>query len=440
MLKFVAVSLIPSQIFLRLNMKTSIYLLLIFITFTSVAVAQDHKDKIEIGVHSTSLSLFHPDFPGDETYQGFGGRVTYNFNRWIAAEAEINFFPQKQPILSADGNSIQAQFGVKAGKRFDKFGLFAKVRPGFLSVDDVFHLRSGTSSATFTFDRDTFFTLDVGGVLELYPSKRTVVRFEASDLLVRHPPQLQQIFIPPFGQQGRGSKFNSNFQFTAGVSFRLGDFPADDGNAAPASDTQQETPRYEAGVQFTSMSVDPPTTICRFCVSVPGPRIHTEPGFGGRFTFNLNDNIAFEAEGNYFTRDRIGLPDPSGHMFQAQFGGKVGKRFDRWGVFAKARPGFVGFTEVSELISTRVLTFPFPPFQAIVGDFRTVHQLNPSLDLGGVVEFYVSRRWMARFDVGDTIIRYRELRTSGNASAPIFTRPPEWRHNLQISSGIGFRF
>src|SRR6185437_10543570 len=96
------------------------------------------KDKIEIGVQSTSLTLFHPDFPGDETAAGFGGRVTYNINRSIAAEAEINFLPQKQEILSADGNAVQAQFGVKIGKRFEKFGIFAKVRPGFLSVARVF--------------------------------------------------------------------------------------------------------------------------------------------------------------------------------------------------------------------------------------------------------------------------------------------------------------
>jgi len=61
----------------------------------SVTVAQSKKDKIEIGVQTTSLTLFHPEFDFDETEGGFGGRVTYNFNRSIAAEAEINFFPQK---------------------------------------------------------------------------------------------------------------------------------------------------------------------------------------------------------------------------------------------------------------------------------------------------------------------------------------------------------
>ncbi len=418
-------------------MKTPTLLLLTLITFGSVAMAQNHKDKVEVGVQSTSLSLFNPDFTGDETFAGFGGRVTYNFNRWIAAEAEINFFPQKHFILRADGNSIQAQFGAKIGKRFDKFGLFAKVRPGFLSVDRVATFVPGPGS-NLKIERGTFFTIDTGGVLELYPSKRTVVRFDAGDLILRHPERLDPIFFPPSVQVGRPAKFKHNFQFTAGVAFRLGDFPSSDNSATTGGYAQDQPPRYEVGLQFTSMSVDPPSTICRFCVSVTDERIHTEPGFGGRFTFNLTDNIAFEAEGNYFTRDRFGLPDPSGHMFQAQFGGKVGKRFEKWGLFGKVRPGFVGFTEVSELIGTQVLTFGM--FQAVIGDFRTVHQLYPSLDAGGVVEFYISRRWMARFDVSDTIIRYGALNTSGTVSAPVFTRPAETHHNLQVSSGIGFRF
>jgi hypothetical protein len=144
-------------------MTKSICLLLILFTLTSVAAAQNKKDKIEIGVQSTSLTLFHPDFYGDETYAGVGARVTYNFNRSIAAEAEINFFPQKLAILQADGRAIQAQFGVKAGKRFEKFGLFAKMRPGFLSVERVFSLKPETA-AGFTLDRHNFFTIDTGGV------------------------------------------------------------------------------------------------------------------------------------------------------------------------------------------------------------------------------------------------------------------------------------
>ena len=54
-------------------------------------------------------------------------------------------------------------------------------------------------------------------------------------------------------------------------------------------------------------------------------------------------------------------------MFQAQFGGKVGKRFKRWGLFGKARPGF-RVTKVTEVTGTRVVTSGSTSF--VVPDFR----------------------------------------------------------------------
>lgn len=405
-------------------MRTLIPLLLTVITFASVAVAQSKKDKIEIGVQSTSLTLVHPDFPFDDTQAGIGGRVTYNFNRSIAAEAEINFFPQKQFILTAYGNAIQAQFGVKLGKRFEKFGLFGKVRPGFLSVNRVGSLIPGPTF-DFKIEREAFFTIDTGGVLELYPSRRTVVRFEAGDTAIRHPPRFGQTSIlSPSIELIRPAKFIHNFQFTAGVAFRLGDFPDEKPDGQTSGGGPERTKRFEVGAQFTSLFVQPESANS---LSASLPSEHTEPGFGGRFTFNLTESVAFEAEGNYYTREQ-GFPQ-GGHMFQGQFGGKVGKRFDRWGLFGKARPGFVGFTRV----------FEFPMGAQLPADIRFVTKYYPSLDVGGVVEFYVSPRWMARFDIGDTMIRYGEIRFTG-VTPPFILQRRETRHNLQLSSGIGFRF
>ena len=131
---------------------------------------------------------------------------------------------------------------------------------------------------------------------------------------------------------------------------------------------------------------------------------------------------------NYYTRNQFSFPQ-GGHMFQGQFGGKVGKRFDRWGLFGKARPGFVGFTRV----------FEFPGGVQVGAANPLVKKYYPSLDVGGVVEFYVSPRWMARFDIGDTLIRYGEIRFDG-ITPPFIIQRGETRHNLQLSSGIGFRF
>ncbi|HEX6648650.1 MAG TPA: hypothetical protein VF075_03905 [Pyrinomonadaceae bacterium] len=407
-------------------MKTCILLLLTVITFASLAVAQSQKDKIEIGVQTTSLTLVQPDIPFDNTQAGIGGRFTYNFNRSIAAEAEINFFPQKQFILFADGSAIQAQFGVKLGKRFEKFGLFGKVRPGFLSVNRVgSFIPQGVQVgpiSSFRLERRAFFTIDTGGVLELYPSRRTVVRFEAGDTAIRHPARFGQLVFPGPVQLLRPAKFTHNFQFTAGVAFRLGDFPAEEANPQ-TSDQVEEQKRFEVGAQFTSLFVRPSSTF----FSLTALPVHTEPGVGGRFIFNLTKSVAFEAEGNYYPRNSFGFPQ-GGHLFQGQFGGKVGKRFDRWGLFGKARPGFVGFT--------RVFQFPGATVPAPITFVRKVY---PSLDLGGVVEFYISPRWMARFDVGDTMIRYREMQIP-DSTPPVIIQPKETRHNLQVSSGIAFRF
>ncbi len=427
-------------------MKTSICLFLAVIIFASVAVAQSTKDKIEIGVQSTSLTLFDADFPVDFTHPGFGGRFTYNFNRSIAAEAEINLFPQKEHFFSNNAEVTQVQVGIKAGKRFKKFGLFAKARPGFLSIDDFFSFVPGpipVVDGLLQFDtkleRKNLFTMDIGGVLEMYPSRRTVVRFEAGDTMVRYPERFDPDFFvdPPVVRLTRPAKYTHNFQFTAGVGFRLGDFPADDGTSVNG---REQTPRFEVGAQFTSMSVASITNAreCPACLS--SDVIHTEPGFGTRFTFNLTDYIALEAEGNFFTREILDLPNPSGYMFQGQFGAKAGKRFERWGVFGKARPGFVGFTRVSEVVGSREARIFGETF--VLPVFGVVKKLYFSMDIGGVAELYISRRWMARFDFGDTIIRWGALRAPLTFSFrnPVITRPLETHHNFQFSSGIGFRF
>jgi len=213
---------------------------------------------------------------------------------------------------------------------------------------------------------------------------------------------------------------------------------------------QERASRFEVGAQFTLLSGTPPAPAPQFPSFTNGNGRHTEPGVGGRFTFNLTDDIALEAEGNFFTRDltgssdlRTNLPNPSGHMFQGQFGGKVGKRFSKWGIFGKVRPGFVGFTKVKRLVSTQTFNVQFvnQTIPVTVGQFRVSKKLYPSIDIGGVVEFYISRRWMARFDLGDTIIRYGELAAEGfTLTNQIVRRPPETHHNLQFTMGIGYRF
>ena len=196
------------------------------------------------------------------------------------------------------------------------------------------------------------------------------------------------------------------------------------------SRAQGETPKYELGAQFTVLKVSDLDI--------------TEPGFGGRFTYNVTDNIAFEAEGNFFPREarvRSGLFQgfvlQGGQKTQGLFGVKVGVRREKFGVFGKVRPGFVHFSHLEESLD---FIFCRPPL--CTPFFPPVSETDYALDVGGVVEFYPSRRIALRFDVGDTIIKPNSGRqvTLPVEDFPIVQIVRSITHNLQISAGIGFRF
>ena len=226
---------------------------------------------------------------------------------------------------------------------------------------------------------------------------------------------------------------------------------------ADAALAQEYATRYELGGQFSFLSRQEPTSNNSYFFTTGAPTV-SEPGVGGRFTYNLTHNIAFEAEINSLPRreaffdfptSRIGLP--AGRILQGQFGVKVGKRFRRFGIFGKLRPGFVRFEKVSRLTGSHEEVVFDPRIGEVhfqVPEFRFETESYASTDVGVVLEFYLSRKVVTRFDLGDTIIRYGLFREpSGDVcvlSAPciptIYERPPETRHNLQFSAGVAYRF
>jgi hypothetical protein len=187
-----------------------------------------------------------------------------------------------------------------------------------------------------------------------------------------------------------------------------------------------DPPKFEVGAEFVSITK---TDVADH---------HTEAGLGGRFTFNLNKNVAFEAAGYYFPNRCFTCERANGTLTEGLFGIKAGKRFEKWGIFGKARPGFASFSQGA------VDFVPNPP--AFNVEFHRV--TNFALDLGAVVEFYPSKRIVTRFDAGDTLIRFRRQvvnyplfdPTSGNITFILVNLPATTRHNFQFSAGVGFRF
>ena len=193
---------------------------------------------------------------------------------------------------------------------------------------------------------------------------------------------------------------------------------------------EEDAPKVEAGALFTSLAHRQPDFF----------GTENLPGLGARFSYNLNDYVAVEAEVNLLPSKAFSSTAAGGRAHQAQFGVKAGKRFRRFGVFGKARPGFVSFRETL-VFREGPLTLPGGQVIPDVVFFDYRRKTHLSLDAGGVLEIYPSRRVLVRFDVGDTMIRYP---VRDNPSGAFFAPPPrlpaELRHNLQVTAGIGFRF
>lgn len=190
-----------------------------------------------------------------------------------------------------------------------------------------------------------------------------------------------------------------------------------------------EPPKIELGAEFTTLNRE----------DFSGLRL--EPGFGGRFTYNLNKNVALDTSGYFFPR-RCFNCEHNGSITQVVGGIKAGKRFETWGIFAKARPGVVSFSrgQVDFSQSGPIPAFPFQLNFSRLTNFAT--------DVGGVLEFYPSRRIVTRFDAGDTIIRFGRRTNNGVTFDPVtngfilvpITTPSKTTHNFQFSASVGFRF
>ena len=191
----------------------------------------------------------------------------------------------------------------------------------------------------------------------------------------------------------------------------------------------QDPPKFEVAAEFTTLERG----------SFVDHR--TEPGLGGRITYNLNKTFALEAAGYFFPKQCFNCEN-RGRVLQTVGGVKIGKRFEKWGIFGKARPGIVSFSDGERNLGP---TGP-PPLSPFEVTFNRVTSF--ATDIGGVVEFYPSKRIVTRFDAGDTIIHFTRRTTNDIQFNPVtnlfeigpVTRPARTTHNFQFMASVGFRF
>ena len=123
----------------------------------------------------------------------------------------------------------------------------------------------------------------------------------------------------------------------------------------------------------------------------------------------------------------VPTPFDGGRLVQALGGAKVGVRRDGYGVFAKIRAGVNHYSRA------------FASGDTITGAIQTRGSNVAAIDVGGVVERYVGRRWLIRFDGSDVISIFHPATFVINGR--IIARPvPTPTDSIQLVVGAGWRF
>lgn len=374
------------------------------------ATAQSIYARNEVGV--TIPYSFNADYY-ERSLGGVGGRHIFALNQNLASDSEFAFYPKFVfPVANAGGRQFTVFSGLKGGISRNRYGVFVKMRPG---------LRHYTATA-ISGDRPnmtiskTHFALDVGGVVEFYPSPHWVYRFDAGEIFTR---QGDHVDVRLSDNQGTSLTIVANgrivpeFSASAGIAYRWGERHLD---RSPAISVNGKT---TVGLEYSFLSIARNDTY-----------INDERGWGGWASYSLNRFLALDSALYYFPQNPKTISaQEGGTILQGAFGVKVGIAKRRFGVFVKARPGFMRFSET---------TTNYTGSAATVADLQLQPKTQLALDSGGVVELYSSKRFALRFDLGSTTVHYSSRRVSVPGATS--TVPAKTEATIQLSTGVGFRF
>lgn len=160
----------------------------------------------------------------ETTDYGFGGRFGFRATPVFTFEGELNLYASDIPdVVPVTSSRLEGLFGVKVGPRFDRFSVFGKLRPGFLRFGEApepfpcIAIYPPPLNCVLGTGR-TVFALDFGGGVEVYPTERSLVRFDLSDLMLQYP--------GPAIRRNRGAfdgehSWGHNLRFAVGAGFRF---------------------------------------------------------------------------------------------------------------------------------------------------------------------------------------------------------------------------
>ncbi len=209
--------LFPSQTQLLMNHNTTICRVLsglCLLLLAPLGRAQELPIRFETGPLFTYLRVpFSPPI-NDQNQIAIGGRFSWNFSRHFGLDGEIDASPVRTTNLTTSyqgGFLLQSFFGIKAGRRWDRFGMFGKFRPGVNSYSRVI---TGVSQSSFQLGRRTDPAFDVGLITEFYISRRILLRYDFGDTII-HYSSGSVGAVPVQGAT------RNNLQFSTSLAFRF---------------------------------------------------------------------------------------------------------------------------------------------------------------------------------------------------------------------------
>jgi len=169
---------------------------------------------------SGNIPSFFQIFPSPSVW------ASWNFSRHLSWDSALiysgpmrlngNVFSDVQ----SGGRSLEPLTGLKIGIRRDHMGYFAKVHGGTITFGETETRLTELPNGHLVLSRGMFTNpvLDVGAIYEAYPSRRTILRFEAGSATVFYQPKTyfstgEWISIPGQAQTGLLLSFGGGVRF-----------------------------------------------------------------------------------------------------------------------------------------------------------------------------------------------------------------------------------
>ncbi len=396
--------------------RNALSLWIAFLLLPSLAPAQQFtRQEIGLGLQSQTSSLYVdvapsaiPDYIGPRhIFAGPFGRYTWNLSPSLAFEGSLGYLPGFQTSFGVDnGHELIALAGVKAGWRRRRFGLYGKIEPGLASFSPGLNVEIHAEQPS-DYQPRTNFALDTGGVIELYPSDRTILRFDISQTLLAEYDQVLAR-APGFLDLHEGH-LADHLGLAVSLAHRFGAFH-DDTESSP---TRQP---IDIGMLYSLEQ--------RLHLSLA--QMQANSGGGAFLSWNFSRYLSFDTTAFYSPhKDGFIFPQDGGTTTDALAGFKAGIRRGRMGYFAKVRPGAIQFS--------RTAWREAPP--AIQWEKTT----DFALDSGGILEVYPARHLLLRAEAGNTYIHYHAADIQLPQNQDLYYAPRR-RSSITLLFGGGVRF